>query len=745
MKRLINIILLTVSMMFAAGCDGDLSDLEQRVDALDNRVSALESIVSALNENVEAIRALVEGATVYSVVQEDGVYTVKLSNGETYRLNQGTDGIGQAPLMSVDAQGYWMMDTGSGAVYVLDSAGAKVKAVGVDGVTPVFSVDGEGYWTMILGSGVPVQVLDQDGKPVKAVPSADAVSSYFADVAVQDDILVLTLRNGTQYKVPVVSGFLCEFTDDTQVVYSFKEEETKQFGVKMIGVSSYLLLAPDGWTAAISDDVMTLHCPKLTKSVSASNYGEVSIVARSSQGYVAVAKLKVEVEGAVVVKKPTASLSVVDEQAESLSFSVTINNATDWYYMLKKASEDAPTPESVVSGGTKGSGETLTLDDLDEMTAYTLYVVPVNGGELGSLSYINAATKASAEAVDYYQKWLDGETITIAGESFSKAADGDATLIEATEGALLLQTYINGDAGGGIYFLDNSEGAYFEIAPTGTNIQIRNRTVLIGRYSGKPADVRFTTEKYTQLRGDLFAKNIILDERTWGPTTKIAPVIYYTVATKYLCLDGCLIYPYTSFANTSSPSNCFPSESIRIVNSYIETNSSVEVCRLFNFNKAVHLNAIKDFMFENNIVYAQDGKAFNLLYYPSPGTQTARQQTAVSIVGNTFYNVGMEEGLFHSDDMASLKFRDNILYKVNASGSTWLVKTVQDGTEVSCDVDHNLVYTPGEIVLFGAESSYIPSAGNVLSKIDDEPFATVNAAKRRFIPKSEYSSYGAQR
>ena len=735
-----------MSLAFAAACGGDLSGLEQRVDALDNRVSALESIVSALNENVEAIKALVEGATVYSVTQEDGVYTVKLSNGETYRLNQGTDGIGQAPQMSVDAQGYWMMDTGSGAGYVLDASGAKVKAAGVDGITPVFSVDSEGYWTIILGSGSPAQVLDQDGKPVKAVPSADVVSSYFADVALQDDILVLTLRNGTQYKVPVVSDFLCEFTDDTQVVYSFKEEETKQFGVKMIGVSSYLLLAPDAWTASIADDVMTLRCPKLTKAASASNYGEVSIVARSAQGYVAVAKLKVEVEGAVVLKKPTASLSVVDEQTESLTFAVTINNATDWYYILKKASGDAPAPESVVSDGTKGSGETLTLVDLDENTAYTLYVVPVNGEQLGSLSYVNASTKTSAEAVDYYQKWLDGETITIAGESFSKAADGEGILLEATEGAFLMQTYIHGDAGGGIYFLDNSEGSYFEIAPTGTNIQIRNRTVLIGRYSNKPADVRFGADsKYTQLRGDLLAMNIILDERPWQLTTKPAPMIYYTVASHYLCLDACIIYPYASLANTSAAGTCLPAENIRIVNSYIEMNSSMSSCRLLNFDKAAHLNAIKDFTFENNIVYSADAKPFTLMYYASSGTQTARQQTVVSIIGNTFYNASMEEGLFHSDDMASLKFRDNILYKVNTSGSTWLAKTVQDGTEVSCDVDHNLVYTPGEVVLFGTESSFIPSSGNVLSKIDEEPFASVNAAKRRFVPKSEYSSYGAQR
>ena len=112
----------------------DLDDLEKKVDALESRVTALEKLLPGLNENIASLQALMSGGTINSATQKDGVWTLVLSNGETLTLTQGSIGVGNAPVMSVDKEGYWMVDYGKGAEYVLMN-GNKVKAVGTDGIT----------------------------------------------------------------------------------------------------------------------------------------------------------------------------------------------------------------------------------------------------------------------------------------------------------------------------------------------------------------------------------------------------------------------------------------------------------------------------------------------------------------------------------------------------------------------------------------------------------------------------------
>ena len=127
----------------------DLEDLKDDLSDLDGRIEALEARMKSLNESVEAIGALTRATTVNSVTFEDNVYTVVLSDGTELTLTVGEAGVGNIPLITVDDDGFWMVDyrDGKGAVYLTDN-GRKFCSTGKDAVTPVFSVDPEGYWMM---------------------------------------------------------------------------------------------------------------------------------------------------------------------------------------------------------------------------------------------------------------------------------------------------------------------------------------------------------------------------------------------------------------------------------------------------------------------------------------------------------------------------------------------------------------------------------------------------------------------
>ena len=101
---------LAVSACLSAGCS-DLDEYKNKVDELDGRVTALETVTTNLNKNIVTIQTLYGGTTINSATKDaNNVWTIVLSNAETLTLTQGSIGEGKAPVMSVDADGYWMVD-----------------------------------------------------------------------------------------------------------------------------------------------------------------------------------------------------------------------------------------------------------------------------------------------------------------------------------------------------------------------------------------------------------------------------------------------------------------------------------------------------------------------------------------------------------------------------------------------------------------------------------------------------------
>ncbi len=278
----------------------DISGLENRMDSAESRIAALEKNIGTLNSDIVALKKIVEGGTVSSIVEKDGVYTITFSDGTVITLNQGSTGIANAPIMSIDADGYWMVDYGNGPEYILVS-GEKVKAVGDNGVTPQFGVDASGYWTVSYDGGKTFsQVKDVNGNPVKAVSDGSSASdSWFRSVTVKGDTLEVVLNDGSTYALQIVKDFSCVIKGAEDVV-AFTYGQTKTFTVEMTGVASVMVTAPQGWSASMESEVLSITAPEAeTKALSADSKTDVCLLAISENGYSSLSKVKVSVSSSV--------------------------------------------------------------------------------------------------------------------------------------------------------------------------------------------------------------------------------------------------------------------------------------------------------------------------------------------------------------------------------------------------------------------------------------------------------------
>lgn len=291
MKKIHLIIIVTV---LAAACSKQASETSARLDKLDSRLTALENTLRQCNEDIAAVKALVAGRTVCSCSNSGQVWTLQLSDGSSLSLKVGNSGTAVSPLMSVDAEYYWMMDLGQGPVYVRNAAGEKVSADGTVTVTPLLSADAEGYWTVSLDGGATYsRVKDPAGNAVKAVPQAGAQSSYFADVVDNGSSVTVVLRNGESYTLPVEKGFSCVLDAGADVIYVFSQGTARQFAVTFNGVASHFTQAPRGWTATVEDSYLRITPPESTEGLSAG--GIVSLVAVSANGFTSVSSIRVTI------------------------------------------------------------------------------------------------------------------------------------------------------------------------------------------------------------------------------------------------------------------------------------------------------------------------------------------------------------------------------------------------------------------------------------------------------------------
>lgn len=709
----------------------DLSDFEDRIDSLEGRVTALETQIKGLNGNIEALQQLVAGGTVNSATNNNGVWTLVLTNGETLTLTQGSIGVGNAPVMSVDKDGYWMVDYGTGATYVLID-GNKVKAIGTDGKTPMFGVDANGFWTVSYDDGKTyTQVKGADGNPVSALPQGEVQDPYFEDVKLVDGNLEVTLRGGEKITVPVLTDFLCAI--ENEGLQLFAPGETKPFNVTLKGVKSTMITAPAGWNAALSEAVegkavLTVTAPKGTKSTIADSGADVTILAFSEQNYAAISKIQVQLTDAPVVINPIANVTAGEATETTLTYNVATADATSWKYIHQKETEAAPDAAKIAAEGTEGTGTSVTIEGLESGTAYVLYVLPINGTIQGNVASATNTTKKQLVA-SYYALYNAGQPITIDDVTISKGTHGDATLLEADADITT----------NGVYFL--KEG----VTATYTGAGGIKKFIVIGDKEGSRSTFKSPVNAYMKLNGSgdgtgyVIFHNVVFDQTT--TSTQYAITVNFNEAFPIIMFSDCEIRQnsgkpifYISNANRSITD-------LRFVNCDCKVTAAQPFLSCGSSTAAYGTYTVK-----NCVFYGDGTKGFNL----HGGNKVAFGN--IVFTNNTFVNVLAASNVwFNCGTITKATVTGNLLYMAadklmenNQSILNSANALITGGT-----IENNIFYTGQEksyMAIYGGKDKWFEGVKEI-TKLTSDPFAggTFDLSNGKFIPAAEYASYGAQR
>ena len=703
--------------------------------------------------------------------EKDGAYILNLSNGKTITLQQGNIGVGKAPLMSVDKDGYWMVDyqDGKGAVYLKDDEGQKIVAVGQNGVTPMFGVSEDGYWTVSYNGGSSfAPVLDVKGEKVKAVAGSSTEDSYFAGVEYDNESLVLTLKNGEQYKVPVVGGFLCKINgaSDEEV---FRKGEKKTFSVEQKGIASTIITAPKGWEAYLTSTVLSIQAPAdvATKAALADTRTDVSVVAISEAGHIAIAKVRVKVDGSVSVYDPAASVALVEATVSTLKFNVTTENAASWYWMVRKSGEAAPGVSELISDGTKGSDAVVTVEGLMGQTEYVMYVLPCGDVNNGPIAAFKATT---ADYSNLYEAWEAGAEIKIGSQTYSKAKGDKAKLVTGGADQQIYSAWvINGNFN--VFFVDEGSSVFFK------NAGYENHSVVVlGNIPGTRPVVEIR-EQIAVNGVDLAFKNVsvkMVDGMAGGK------FIYSNTEMGRMILDDCYVdlkYPVLQrFNNDGSTSGKMAG--IEITDCDVCVNWAADnTAQPLLVNTHAGGAELGNVTIKNNVFWSKgDKKEFHLVASQYSGKYT--KFNSIVVENNTFYNVnnglaskGRDRAMIVASALNDISLSGNIVYDTNPDSKsvstkphlTWLavLKTADGGigTGVAAAAMTNTLGNLVNIaelctVTDGVTSEWTKGMINLItwkaggwSEIASwkNPFAVENVENGYFVTTDEYKSYGAQR
>lgn len=731
MKTITKIIASAIFMTGIFAACSDLNDFEQRLDSLESRVTALEKVLPSLNENIEALKAFIAGGTINSATQSNGVWNIVLSSGETITLTQGSIGVGNAPVMSVDKDGYWMVDYGTGAQYIMNGEN-KVKAVGTDGITPAFGVDASGFWTVSYDGGKTYeQVKGVDGSPVSALPSGQAQDPYFEDVKLVDGSLAITLRGGEAITVPVIADFLCAI--EAEGIQTFGYGQTKPYNVTIKGVKSTMISVPAGWTATLSEPaaekaVLTVTAPAQTKANIADSNSDISILAFSTGGLATITKMNVSLSDAPVAVVPTASVTPGDATETSVTFNVAVSGVTSWRYILQKESETAPDAAKIAADGTVGTDSNITIEGLESATAYVLYVLPINGEEQGTIATGKKTTKKQLIA-SYYALYNAGQSITIGGETYSKEVHGEATYMET-----------NGDiTTDGVYFIKEGVTASY----TGTGAI--KKLIVIGDKDGSRSTFKTPVNAYMKLNGKgdgtgyVIFHNVVFDQT--ATSTQYAITVNFNESFPLIMFSDCEIKQ-----NSAKPIFYISSAS-RSITDLRFVNCDCNVTAAQPFVSCGSSTATYGTYTVNNCVFYGDGtKGFNF----HGGNKVTYGH--VVFTDNTFVNVIAGNNVwFNCGNIQKATATGNIIYMAadktmesNQSILNSATANIAEGT-----IDRNICYTGQErtfMAIYGGSEKWFEGVKEI-TKLESDPFTggTFDLAAGKFIPAGEYTSYGAQR
>ena len=523
MKKYLILFFVAAAAAFQS-CDNN-DDLWDAIDDLKSRVQALETQVDALNGNVEALQTLYNGgATISEVTESDGAYVLKLTDGTTLTLSQGSEAEAVIPVVSIDEYGNWQYSVDGGEEFIP----LKENAVAEDGVTPQFRIDEEtGCWQVNTTGEESdwTNVKNSAGQDVSAV-GGEVTDKFFDTVRVDGDTLYIKLLGSeVELEVPIVADVLCAIVDaegnPIEEIQMFDSGVERSFNVQMRGIDNTIVTAPEGWTARLTDPVdevakLFVKAPGTLASAgtaatraTANTSQDVAILATSGK-YSFISKIQVQSTG-VEAEPPTVTSvtpsATVQPTDVTLTFDVQIANADGWKYICQKSDAEALDAAKVFAEGTTVLGTSVTVEGLEAQTEYTIYVVAHIGEQYSEVATAKSTTTAEpVDPNDYYKAGVE-----INGVRYDQNSEGARLLEVASDAEANVTVSAPNTATVSFIGEDNSDNYGFEMAVS-SSVAVEADNIFIGRYADKKPTIKFS--RYLALcnpSGTVAFKNLVLD------------------------------------------------------------------------------------------------------------------------------------------------------------------------------------------------------------------------------------------
>ena len=731
MKLTNTILSITVASVSMISCTQALTEVSEPQD--------FSAEVSKINANVTAMQAVVQGQVINSVRESGSTYDILLANGTELKIDNQI--YSNAPAVDFH-DGKWFID----------------KTAVTDGdnldILPVFSVNETGKWTVSAAGNE--MILD------KAVSTEG--EDYFTGIEHSEKEFSLTTRSAARFAAPVAAGFL--FKIDAAGVQNFVLGQTRSYNVTKNGISAATVVAPEGWEVSLSENQIKITAPhsSVTKAVVADSKTDVSVIAVSTAGYVTIAKVLTELDETASATDPFAMLAMGEVKAFSAKVNVTVQNQSAWYWMLKKASEAAPTVEEM-KAATAGTSTEVVLSTEPE-TGYVFYVLPVKDAKDGKIAKVEFTTAA---ITSYYEAWEAGAEIKIGSQTYSKAKNGKATLITGNKTQQIWDGWFN-DGTFGAIFVDEGSTAFFK------NAGYNKPVVVLGNIPGTRPVVEIR-EQIAVNGVDLAFKNVsvkLVDGMAGGK------FIYSNTEMGRMILDDCYVdlkYPVLQRFNTDG-STSGKMAGIEITDCDVCVNwASDNTAQPLLVNTHAGGAELGNVTIKNNVFWSKgDKKEFHLVASQYSGKYT--KFNSIVVENNTFYNVnnglaskGRDRAMIVASALNDISLSGNIVYDTNPDSKsvstkphlTWLAVLKTDdggiGTGVAAAAMTNTLGNLVNIaelctVTDGVTSEWTKGMINLItweaggwSEIASwkNPFAVENVENGYFVTTDEYKAYGAQR
>ncbi len=731
MKLPNTILSITVASVSMLSCTQALTEVSEPQD--------FSAEVSKINANVTAMQAVVQGQVINSVRESGSTYDLLLANGTELKIDNQI--YSNAPAVDFH-DGKWFI----GKTAVTDGDNLDIL--------PVFSVNEAGKWTVSAADNE--MILD------KAVSTEG--EEYFTGIEHSEKEFRLTTRSAARFAAPVAAGFL--FKIDAAGVQNFVLGQTRSYNITKNGISAATVVAPEGWEVSLSDNQIKITAPhsSVTKAVVADSKTDVSVIAVSTAGYVTIAKVLTELDETASATDPFAMLSMGEVKAYTAKVNVTVQNQSAWYWMLKKASEAAPSVEEM-KAATAGTSTEVVLSTEPE-TGYVFYVLPVKDAKDGKIAKVEFTTAA---ITSYYEAWEAGAEIKIGSQTYSKAKNGKATLITGNKTQQIWDGWFN-DGTFGAIFVDEGSTAFFK------NAGYNKPVVVLGNIPGTRPVVEIR-EQIAVNGVDLAFKNVsvkMVDGMAGGK------FIYSNTEMGRMILDDCYVdlkYPVLQrFNNAGSTSGKMAG--IEITDCDVCVNWAADnTAQPLLVNTHAGGAELGNVTIKNNVFWSKgDKKEFHLVASQYSGKYT--KFNSIVVENNTFYNVnnglaskGRDRAMIVASALNDISLSGNIVYDTSPDSKsvstkphlTWLavLKTADGGigTGVAAAAMTNTLGNLVNIaelctVTDGVTSEWTKGMINLIiwkaggwSEIASwkNPFAVENVENGYFVTTDEYKAYGAQR